>query len=294
MPLDPADLRYALALSRAGSLLGAARALGVDKATVVRRIDTLEEALGAKVVERAPRGWTLTAAGQAVADSARRIEAELDRLASVVHEDDGGVVRLTAPAFFARQCLIPEMGRFHAAWPRVDLRLVTTNAMLDLEKREADLAVRNLRPDRGHLVSRPLGTLGHAVYAARAYLDRRGLPASRDALRSHHLLGYEGKTVYQAELEWLGEIGMPVGLRVTDTLTLLEGVKAGLGVAPLPCVLGEGEPTLVRLDLCGRGFDRICCVYPAELREAPRMRAAVEWLVETWAAYRATLEGPPP
>ncbi len=292
MPVDPADLRYALAVSRAGSLLGASRALGVDKATVIRRIDALEEALGAKLVERAQRGWTLTDAGRAAADAAQRIEEELARLAGAVSETEGGVVRLTAPAFFARQFLIPEMGRFQLDWPRIELRLLTTNAMLDLGKRDADIAVRNLRPDRGRLVSRPLGALGHAVYASRDYLGRRGAPRLREDLRSHHLLGYEGTTVFQPELRWLVETGMPVALRVTDTLTLLDGVKAGLGIAPLPCCIAENEPELSRIDVCGRGEDRIFAVYPEELRESARIRAAIDWLSETWTKHRDTLEGP--
>ena len=200
---------------------------------------------------------------------------------------------LIASLVFARQFLIPEMGRFQSRWPKIELRLLTTNAMLDLGRRDADIAVRNVRPDRGRLVSRPLGTLGHAVYASRAYVARRGEPRSREDLRSHHLLGYEGTTVFQPELRWMVDTGMPVALRVTDTLTLVDGVKAGLGIAPLPCCIGELEPDLLRLDVCGRGEDRICCVYPEELRESARIRAAVDWLAETWTRHQTTLEGPP-
>jgi DNA-binding transcriptional LysR family regulator len=292
VPVDPADLRFVLAVSRGGSLLGAARALGVDKATVIRRIDALEESLGAKLVERAQRGWTLTAAGRTAAEAAERIEEEIARLTGAVSEDEGGVVRLTAPAFFARQFLIPEMGRFQLGWPRIELRLLTTNAMLDLGKRDADIAVRNVRPDRGRLVSRPLGRLGHAVYAARSYVERRGAPRTRDDLRAHHLLGYEATTILQPELRWIAESGIPVVLRVTDTLTLLDGVRAGLGIAPLPCCIGEHDRDLVRIDVCGRGRDEICCVYPEDLRETARIRAAVDWLGEIWTRHRSVLEGP--
>jgi len=291
VPADPDDLRYVLAIARAGSLIAAARELGVDKATVIRRIDALEEALGRRVVERAPRGWVLTAVGNAVADAAREVEGVLDRLSTAVADDDGGVVRLTAPAFFARQFLIPEMGHFRQAHPRVELRLVTSNALLDLGRREADIAVRNVRPDKGNFVTRPLGILGHGVYAARSYIERRGLPSSRGELKSHHLLGYESKLLFQPSLQWIAELGLPVALRVTDTLTLLDGVKAGLGIAALPCAIGETDPELVRLDVCGRGSDDIVCVYPEELRDAPRIRAGVEWLADLWRKHAAVLEG---
>jgi molybdate transport repressor ModE-like protein len=291
MPADPDDLRYVLAIARAGSLIAAARELGVDKATVIRRIDALEEALGKRVVERAARRWTLTAVGGAVAEAAREVEGVLDRLASTVAEDDGGIVRLTAPAFFARQFLIPEMGHFRQAHPRVELRLVTSNALLDLYRREADIAVRNVRPDKGNFVTRPLGVLGHAVYAARAYIERRGLPSSRDELKHHHLLGYEAKLFFQPSLQWIADLGLPVALRVTDTLTLLDGIKAGLGIAALPSAIGETDPELVRVDICGRAADDIVCVYPEEIREAPRIRAGVEWLADVWLRNQKVLEG---
>jgi DNA-binding transcriptional LysR family regulator len=292
VPADPDDLRYVLAISRSKSLIGASRALGVDKATVIRRIDALEDALGKRVIERAARGWTLTPAGEAVAEAAREVEGVLDRLASAISDDGGGIVRMTAPAFFARQFLIPEMGRFRAAHPRVDLRLITSNALLDLGRREADIAVRNVRPDRGNFVIRPLGNLGHAVYASRSYVELRGVPASREELRRHHLLGYESKLVFQPALQWIVDLGLPVALRVTDTLTLLDGIKAGLGIAALPCALGEADSELVRLEVGGRGTDDICCVYPEELRESPRIRAGVEWLADVWQHYADVLRGP--
>jgi DNA-binding transcriptional LysR family regulator len=291
VPADPDDLRYLLALERQGSLLGAARALGVDKATVIRQVEAAEQAMGVPLVARSSRGWSLTPAGSSCAAAAAQIEELLAQVHAGLQagREAVGVVRLTAPSFFARQFLIPGLGDFHRRWPQVDLRLVTSNALLDLGKREADIGIRNVRPDVGRFVARRLGRLGHAVYAAPTYLERAGAP-TREALGGHHLLGYEHRTVYQDELQWLAD-ALPVALRVTDTLTLLEGARAGLGIAVLPCAVGDADAGLVKLDALGKGYDEIGCVYPEELRDAPRLRAVVDWLVELWGRNAAALEG---
>jgi DNA-binding transcriptional LysR family regulator len=281
MSVDPDDLRFVHAVAEHKSLLGAARALGVDKATVIRRIDAAELSLGTKLVDRRPHGWVLTPAGEQASASAERIRGVLEELRLTLSGETGGVVRATAPAWVSRVLLIPAMARFAERWPAIDLRLVTTNEILDLTRREADVALRNVRPTQARLVCRRVGELALGVYASRAYLAKHGVPTA-SSLAGHRVVGYEGRLVHP-EAHQLLAAGPPVTFRTTDTMALADAIRAGLGLGSIPCLLGDDDPELVRTPL-PVARDDIFVVFPDDLRDVPRVRAVIDWLVETWRA----------
>jgi molybdate transport repressor ModE-like protein len=290
MDVDPDDLRFVGAIGEHGSLLAAARALGVDKATVIRRVDALEEALGAKVVDRTPHGWRVTESGRHAIEASERVRQAIEALRSTISGQVGGVVRATVPAWIARAFYIPAMGAFRAEWPAIDLRLVTTNAVLDLGKREADVALRNVRPTQARLTLKKCGVLGCGVYASKGYIAQRGMPSDVAELRRHHLVGYEGKLVHPGEHQFLVESGAPVAFRTTDTLSLLDAIKAGLGIGSIPCAAADPEPDVVRLPF-PVSQDDIFVVFPDDLRDVPSVRAVIDWLAAVWHAHDAILSG---
>ena len=288
------DFRFVLALRRAGSLARAAASLEVDKATASRRLSALEEALGARLVERARQGWTLSAAGERVADAAEAMEAAAaDAAAEVSGLDTGlrGVVHVTAPVWFSRQLIIPALSQFRGIHPAVDIRLIATNITLNLEQRQADVAIRNSRPTQQSMIAKRIGQLGSAIYASHEYLKARGTPQSRDVLKDHALVAYNDTVTYARGLAWIAEACPNVAFRVSDTVVLCEAVRSGIGLGVLPCYLGDSDPDLVRVELAEPGKEDIFICAPGELARLPRVRAVMDWLCELFASHQDRLLG---
>ncbi|HVV86860.1 MAG TPA: LysR family transcriptional regulator [Kofleriaceae bacterium] len=294
--MDWNDLRYLLAVHRHGSLARAAAALGVTKATVSRRVAALEEAVGTGLVERLPDGMTLTAAGVTAARAAEAIEATVARAADELSGggDDAvaGTVRLTVAPWLAELLIIPAVARLRHLHPRLDLRLDGSHALVDVAAREADLALRNVRPTAGALVCARVGELAGCVYGSALYLERRGTPRDRDALAAHDLLVYEGRAGMPG-FEWLAgpELAARVVFRAGDPAALTAAAASGLGLAAVPCILGETEPALRRVEALGVGFSPLYLVCREELRDAPRLRAVWQLVTELLRDNAAVLMG---
>ena len=152
----------------------------MTKATASRRLAALETALGARLVERKPKGLVLTAAGLealAAANEIDRVAASLEeRVAEASDATPRGTVRLTAPQWFAERILIGAMSDLRQRYPELEVDLLGTNQIVNIAQREADLALRNVRPSQPSLAARKVGQLGGCVYASKLYLQRRGTP----------------------------------------------------------------------------------------------------------------------
>jgi DNA-binding transcriptional LysR family regulator len=286
-------LRVLLAVQRAGSLAKAAKDLGVDKATVGRRLRALGNALGVQLVERVANGYRLSAQSNAAVDAAAQIDAVVSELEARTGSEEGAV-RVTAPVWFARHVLIPATARFRELHPTVQVNLLTTNQLLDLGKREADVAVRNVRPTQQSFVVRRAGVLGSALYASAAYLAARGTPATREALRGHHVIAYADRITYSPGLTWLESAGLHVAFRATDTVTLHDAARAGIGLAALPCYVGDADKELERLPAFGVDQDEIWVVSHADSRASPRIRAVSQWIIDLFAEHASKLSGGEP
>src|SRR5262249_19888311 len=193
--MDGTALGSLLGVPRPGPLARAAKELKVTKATASRRLAALETALGVRVVERKPAGLVLTEAGREAISAAERVDAALgslqDRLSGRGDAGPRGSVRLTAPQWLAARFILPALPELKEQYPDLDVQLVGTNQILNLAQREADVAIRNVRPTHKSLASRKLVPLGGRVYASKLYLDRRGRPRSPDTLDGHDVLVYE-------------------------------------------------------------------------------------------------------
>jgi DNA-binding transcriptional LysR family regulator len=183
------DLRFFLAASQAGTLAGAARRLGVDHATIGRRLDSLEKAFGMPLVIRAPDGLHLTPAGERLLPHAQRMADSLAQARSEL-DDRPARVRLTMPTGFTR-LFTTHLPRLRADHPRLHLELITGVQVLNLRHGDAELAIRSGPMTDPDLVARPLGHSGWSLYASPAYLARHPAPEDVDDLRGHELIGYD-------------------------------------------------------------------------------------------------------
>jgi DNA-binding transcriptional LysR family regulator len=287
------DLRYLLAVARRGSLAGAARELRVDATTVGRRLDALEKSLGTRLVLRGARTLALTEGAEAVVTRAREMEDALRVLQdSVAGEARAvGTVRLAATEYLGHALIAPRLGELHSRHPGLDLELVVGSDVVDIQRGDADLALR-LAPPRGDaLVVRKAGEVGFALYAARGYLRRHGAPRPGD-FHGHALLAYRASLTSGAESEELKRLtaGARRLLQSNSTAVLREAAVAGLGVALLPCLSGEGDGRLARV---GAVVARrpLWLVVHKDLQRSPRVRAAADWLVELCREVKARLVG---
>ncbi len=288
--LDWDDLRHLLALRHTGSLARAAALLAVDKSTVGRRLDTLEAALGEPLVQRLPGGYRLTDAGERACEAAQAMSDLVSELVGRSRTGAAGLVRVTAPAWFSRMVLIPALPEFRAAHSQVELEFLTTNVMISMTKREADLAIRNQRPEERGLASRRLGELGSMLYASAAYLASVGAIETRSALARCHFVSYQERLSYIEGFAWLETLGAAVAFRASDTLALAEACAAGLGFAVLPCWLGDTAP-LQRVAAGGQCRETIWLVMPTELRHQPALRATADWVARLFVLHAERLSG---
>ena len=246
------DLRYVLAVARAGSALRAAGVLGVNQTTVLRRIDTLETALGVPLFERSTSGQVLTRAGRIVAEAAERIDEQARGLESALaaqRRTVTGSVRFTASEVLAGRLVTPSMRAFHTLYPGVPVELIATDERLDIARGEADVALRaGARPEGAGIVAQRLPDLDWTVYCSRGYAAERGLPDTRDALRGHDVVGLEGRMGQLPGWLWLAAAtpGSAVPVRSNSFVSLVSNLKAGLGLGALPTIIGDAEPELVR------------------------------------------------
>ena len=168
MGLDWDDLRFVLALRRAGSLGAAARLLKVEQSTATRRLTALEAALGAQLVARTPEGLALNEAGQLVADLAQSIDGRVEELLRRIGGEDQrpeGLVRLSTSESFT-PFLMGGLVPLRQEHPKIQVQLVVNSAALDLMRRDADLALRLFRETNPALVTRKIGVIGWSVYAS--------------------------------------------------------------------------------------------------------------------------------
>ena len=294
--MDWNDFRYLLAIERTGSIAAAAKQLGVTKSTASRRLAALEKALGARLVDRGPRGLSLTDAGREALEAARGMDDALAllpaRIAGASETKAVGVVKLTAPPWLAERCLIPALATLKRQYPELEVDLLGTNQILNLAQREADLAIRNIAPQQKSLLMRKIGEIGGCVYASTLYLERKGTPTSRADVAGHDVLVYESLGGMPG-FEWIREprTGGRVAFRANDPVALVGAASAGLGLTAVPCLLGDAEPSLRRVEALGFSRCDLLLVTAEAVRTSVRVRVVSDFIVERIKGHHAELVG---
>lgn len=279
------DLRHFAAFARDGSLSAAARRLGVDHATVARRIQALEAALGMKLVDRRPRAHVLTTAGLRIAERAQRMEDEAFAVARAVralNAEPTGIVSVSAPPAMSNAVIAPRLMELQQRHPGIRVHLIGEKRTASLARREADLAVRLSRPEEAALVARKVGTIGFGVYGSPGYLAAR----PRDA---RGFIAYDESQDELPQQRWLAATagGRPVVLRASELESQRTAARTGLGLAVLPHFLAGDDPGLVCVDEEGVPAPReIWLAVHRDLRRAPPVRAVMAFLAECLARTR--------
>jgi len=294
--LDWDDFRVFLALQRQRTLSGAARQLKVDQSTVGRRLAALEAAAGARLFDRTPVGYALTAAGEAVAASVAEIEgAALAFERRLLGQDTRleGSVRLATSDSFAVWFLIPRLQALRERHPGIRVELLTGNPPVNLARREADVSLRLSKPEQPQLVARCLGEVAWALYASQDYLARRGEPDPRQQLQGHDVIGLDEELRGTAGARWLASSGARgrVVLTANSLLSQAAAVSAGLGVSPLPCVYADTRADLRRLPPGIIGQHEIWLVVHPDVKSSARVRALVDHLAQLVQAESSLLLG---
>lgn len=280
------DTRIFLALTRAPSLRAAARSLGIDQATVGRRLNALEAELGTRLFLRARDGYLLTAAGEAALAAARRMEAAaMDLRSRIEGQDDSpaGLVRVTSTDSLAVDLLLPAIARLQQRWPQIRVDLQVSTQVLSLSRRQADIAFRNVRPDAPELVVRRVASWPVGLFASADYLERFGAPLPDDALQGHHLVVYGPYLDRGTALTMAGVDARQarVAMAASSSLLVRKSVAAGIGLGEMPVWMGEREG-LVRLwPQRQRAHDyEVWQVMHPDLQRTARVRATAQFLGE--------------
>jgi DNA-binding transcriptional LysR family regulator len=282
------DLGLIRAIAAEGSLSAAARRLEVDHSTAFRRLGALEVRLGVRLFERARDGYAPTPAGEIAIAGAERLIAEIGALELRLAGEDlrpSGTVRLTTTDTLV-ELLAPILAVFRAAHPEIAIELVVSNAFLTLTRRDADVAVRPARDAPDHLVGRRIGPIGSAVYGRPDLLAAD--PATQD------WIGFDDSLAHLDTARWLAAAvpASRIALRCDTLVGMRDLARAGVGLALLPCLLGDGDPVLARREAPGLvSSASLWLLTHPDLRRVGRVRAVLDFLGERLAAQRDRLAG---
>ncbi len=283
------DVRFFLAVVRAGTHAAAARQLGVDETTVGRRLARLEAALESRLTTRGPDGLILTAAGDAAFRAAEEMERASLALERQVMGSDrrvAGRVRVTAPVILGNAVVLPALQQVVATHPDISIDFLTTGARLDV-RRDADVAIRTVRADEPGLVQRRVGRYAMATYA------RAGPDAAQRAPDAVALFTDATRPPIRTVKERFP--AARVALRTSSIETLIEAARLGFGAADLPCIVAEKDPRLARVlpDEPPQLMD-VWLVVPEAVRRTARVRAVVQAVEEGFRYATARLENREP
>jgi DNA-binding transcriptional LysR family regulator len=290
------DLRYVLAVASEGSLAGAARRLGVNHTTVLRRVGAFEERLGLRLFERLPTGYVLTAGGEELIAAAHRIDDEVTALERKLAGQDlrlSGVVRITTTDTLMGSILPEVLAAFRESYPGIVTEVAVSNLMFNLTKRDADVAIRPARDPPETLIGRRIAKIAFAIYGSADYLAAH----QGRKLADHPWIGPDDHLAATSVAQWMrAELpGADIALRTDSLLAARNAALAGLGLAALPCYLGDTTPGLVRLQGPIAAMETALWVLTHEdLRHQARIRAFTDFAAQALSEKRALLEGSSP
>ena len=293
--MDWDNLRIFLALANKGSVRAAGAALGISHSTVARRIEAFEDQLGVRLFDRTPSGYALTAAGEEMLSVAARMDEDVSRLERRILGQDtrlAGEIRVTLPDAIVSELLMSDLADFTRDYPDIDLEIILSYRLLDLSRREADIAIRFLPPDTQppeHLVGRRLVVSRSTAYAARSYLDVVDISAEPAEAR---WLGWDDRIRSPKWVRDSDQPHLPARGRLYDTQLQLQATKQGLGLAMLPCFVGDQEEDLVRVPP-GKllSYRDVWILSHPDLRETARLRVFREFIIKAILRYRILFEG---
>lgn len=290
--LEWSDLSVILAVCRAGTLSGAARLLGNNHSTVFRRINAIERKTGVRFFERLPNGYAMTDSGEAAMKSAERIEVEIQGLSREILGRDQrlqGPVRVTAMDMLAIHVLPGIFAGFRELHPGVTCELVYTLSALDLARREADIAIRAMPKVPDSSLGRKVCDFRFGIYAAPAYLER-----NRDKpLAEHDWVMIEGVADWLVPAVWkTREAADRQTVFTSSGPAVVAAAEAGMGLFAMSCYAADSRPGLVPVSRPIEALTvELWVLTHADLRRTARVKALMDYLVESLREMRQLFEG---
>jgi DNA-binding transcriptional LysR family regulator len=293
--LDWDDLRFALAVASGGSLAAGARRVGVNHTTVLRRIAALEERLGVRLFERLPSGYALTPRGEELLEAARSIDETVNRLELRLAGTDlsvSGPVRVTTTDTLMASLLPRILAALKDTHPGIEVEVTTSNLFLNLTRREADIAIRPADDPPPSLFGRRISSVGFAIFGRRSSYGAQALEPAE--LGHHPWIVPDDSLSGTAAARWISA-ELPdarVAARADSFVTMAALAEAGLGLATLPCYLGDRSAELARLSAPIEPMRTGLWLLTHEhLRRTARIRTFMEFVGSALARQRKAIEG---
>ena len=279
------DLKYLLAVARTGSLTGAARLLKSSAPTVGRRIMILEKRLGARMFDHSQNGYALTESGEAIRQKAEEVE---EAVLSLEREAFGhdlrafGKVRIATAEDIASFIIAPRLAEFRRSHPGMVLEMVSSWDVANLTRREADVAIRTVRPSHGDYVIRQIGTWKCAVYLSKSLARAHKLTGEQQEMPDIDVITWTEETRFRGG-DWFEKHAAKASVVFAANSRHVQyaACKAGLGAAILPCIAADNDAGLVRLLPAERVRSvALWLVAHRDLLRTARVRAVMDFLAE--------------
>jgi DNA-binding transcriptional LysR family regulator len=288
------DLRYLLAVCREGSLSAAGKKLGVNQTTVSRRLQCLEQSLGHPLLNRDGGRPVLTGIGRDIFRQAEAVEIRLIQMERQAMEpaEVAGPLTITAVESLISDCLMPKLPDLLSQYPNLQVTLLGCNDNLQVSRREADIAIRLTRPEKGHMLISKLCNMGFCIYGTKELASR----AAAAGLTDIPWAAYDSSMTDLPEMRWLQNSypNVRVVFRGNSAAVIETVLVQGLAVALLPCYLGDCNTELVRLSGAHPVLSREAWLLtPAETARSARLSAGTAWIRNTITSRRAQFEGLP-
>lgn len=283
------DLRIFLAVARIGSLSGAARNLDVQHSTVSRRLQHLETSLGVRLLDKKRSGYELTPAGEDLREAALRMEREVLNVDGNLQGLDAslrGPLRVTTVGNIASSFLMPMLSRFSRTYPEITVELSVSNADVSLPEREADIAIRVTSTPAETLIGKKIGTIASTVYGSRDYLEH--MHAQNETPK------WIGVNCCDFHIKWTKRLSgdESFNFRVDEPLITHESVRQGLGLAVLPCHMGDRDPELHRyMDPPPEMDVDLWLLYHRDLKRTERVHVFRDFIASEFENISDLLEG---
>ena len=293
--MDWDDIRFFLAVSRTGSIRGAAAQLGVNHSTVSRRISQFETQLGVRLFEKMPTGYLITAAGEDILELSESMEKQVHALERKVYGRDtslSGTLRITLPQILATHLIMPDLVHFAHTHPGIELEIISSYETLNLTRRQADVAIRLVYENQSppeHLYGRKLARVYRSVYHSKHIMDSN--PTHSNLTSIQWIVKEEDGPLPT----WVVQAYSPKNnstYLVSDVLTQLAATRAGLGASVLPCYLGDNDSELVRLrPEQSKLYGELWLLTHGDIRNTPRVRVFTDYIAEVLQSHKNILQG---
>lgn len=292
--LDWDLLRTFSVIAGEASLTRAAAMLKVSAQTVSRRLAELEAVTGVRLIARSLEGYSLTPAGERLSRQLDGMRIEATRIESIIAEIRDkpiGTVRLSITEVLSGPWLIGAVAEFNRLYPEITLEIRVDGWPASVRRGETDIVLRLFGPGNENLVGRKVGRIGAAVYGAKSYIRAHGLPTTREEWEGHNSIGLVGDNPLMNWFDSISRYSHRI-LRCSSHAGLMAATRAGLGFAPMMCISGDADKTLLRVlpEKLHRVTDVWLLSHP-DLTDAPQIRAVLDFIIDKAKADQSRLLG---